>query len=122
MTKPWIESDLLVQFERRFPRLEPPIDSHGVPALRRFRDMPVQPNVILVQVKPKSRVSSLVRGAGGTWLAQLKAAPIEGKANAELIALVAAHFGCRKADVTIKSGASGRTKLVHIGPRLRLNT
>ena len=70
--------------------------------------------IIQVQVKPKSRVSSLVLGEDGKWLALLKAAPIDGKANAELIALVAEHFGCRKADVSIKSGASGRTKLVRI--------
>jgi uncharacterized protein len=39
---------------------------------------------------------------------------VDGKANDELIALVARRFGCRKADVAIKSGASGRTKLVRI--------
>ena len=31
---------------------------------------------------------------------------------AAVIALIAAHFGLRKAQVTIKSGASGRMKLV----------
>jgi len=41
-------------------------------------------------------------------------APIEGKANKELIALVASHFHCMKAAVSIKSGASGRMKLVRI--------
>jgi uncharacterized protein YggU (UPF0235/DUF167 family) len=51
----------------------------------------------------------------GTYLAQVKAQPIDGKANEELIALIAAHFGCRKADVSVKSGASGRMKLVKIG-------
>ena len=51
----------------------------------------------------------------GTWLAQLKSAPVDGKANAELIALIAENFGCRKAQVTIKAGAGGRMKLVRIG-------
>jgi uncharacterized protein YggU (UPF0235/DUF167 family) len=37
---------------------------------------------------------------------------VDGRANAELAALVAAHFGRPKAAVTIKSGASGRIKLV----------
>ena len=50
----------------------------------------------------------------GTWIAHVKAAPIEGKANEELIALVAGHFQCRRAAVSIKSGASGRLKLVRI--------
>jgi len=50
----------------------------------------------------------------GMWLAQLKSPPVDGKANAELIALVAARFGCRKNQVTIKAGAGRRIKLVQI--------
>ena len=44
----------------------------------------------------------------------MKAAPVDGKANEELIALIARHFKCRKADVVIKSGASGRIKLIRV--------
>ena len=51
----------------------------------------------------------------GSWLAQVRAPAIAGKANQELIALVASHFHCVKAAVSIKSGASGRMKLVRIG-------
>ena len=51
---------------------------------------------------------------GGTWLAQLKSPPIDGKANAELIELVATHFACRRSLVSIKSGSSGRVKRVRI--------
>jgi len=50
----------------------------------------------------------------GTWLAQIKSAPVDGKANEELVALVAKEFGCRKSAVSIKSGALSRTKLVRI--------
>jgi uncharacterized protein (TIGR00251 family) len=67
-----------------------------------------------VKVKPSARVSSLRQGSDGSWQAMLKALPIDGKANEELIALVAEHFKCRKADVAIKSGASGRNKLVKV--------
>ena len=67
-----------------------------------------------VKVKPNARASSLVQADDGTWLAQLKSPPVDGKANAELIALVAGQFGCRRNQVTIKSGASGRMKLVRI--------
>ena len=70
--------------------------------------------VIQVKVKPNARESLFQPAADGTWLAQLKSAPIDGKANAELIALIARHFGCAKSAVTIRSGASGRTKLVRI--------
>lgn len=72
------------------------------------------PLIIEVKVKPNARSSSLEPTADGGWLAQLKAAPVEGKANQELIALVARHFGCPKAAVSIKAGASGRRKLVRI--------
>jgi len=51
------------------------------------------------------------------WLAQLKAPPVDGKANAELIKLVAKQFGCARSAVSIKSGAGGRTKLVKIEVR-----
>jgi len=69
---------------------------------------------LTVKVKPKARISSLAQGPDGTWTAQLKSPPVDGKANAELIALVAGHFRCPKAAVAIKSGVSGRTKLVKI--------
>ena len=39
---------------------------------------------------------------------------MDGKANAELVALIADHFGCRKGELTIKVGAAGRMKLVQI--------
>jgi uncharacterized protein len=74
----------------------------------------MQQQVIQVKVKPNSRASQFEQSEDGTWLAQLKSLPIDGKANAELIALIAKHFKCRKAAVSIKSGASGRMKLVQI--------
>lgn len=67
-----------------------------------------------LKVKPGSRVDELTELADGTWQARVKAPPVDGKANAAVIELVAAHFGVRKAQVTIKSGASGRMKLVQI--------
>jgi len=70
--------------------------------------------ILQVKVKPNARESSLVQQPDGSWHAQLKSLPVDGKASAELIALVAERFGCRKADVTIKAGASGRMKLVRI--------
>lgn len=70
--------------------------------------------VIQVKVKPNSRASLLELRADGTWLAQIKSPPVDGKANEELIALVAKHFKCRKSDVSIKSGGSSRIKLIQI--------
>ncbi|HZN06025.1 MAG TPA: DUF167 domain-containing protein [Pyrinomonadaceae bacterium] len=70
--------------------------------------------VIQVRVKPNARASVLEEKEDGTWLAQIKSPPVEGRANEELIALVAKHFGCRKSAVSIKAGASGRLKLLQI--------
>jgi uncharacterized protein YggU (UPF0235/DUF167 family) len=66
------------------------------------------PNAIQGSVKPNASASSLEESSNGIWLAQLKAPPIDGKANEELVALVAKRFKCRKSAVSIKSGASGR--------------
>jgi uncharacterized protein (TIGR00251 family) len=71
---------------------------------------------IQVKVKPNARASAFTQQADGTWLAEIKAPPVDGKANEELIRLVAAHFQLRKAQVGIKSGASGRMKLVTLDP------
>lgn len=67
-----------------------------------------------IKVKPNAKVSSLEKGDDGVWFAQLKAQPVDGKANKELIALVAKEFRCPKAAVSIRSGASGRLKLVKV--------
>lgn len=67
-----------------------------------------------VKVKPNARQSLLTPQADGSWLAELKSPPVDGKANEELIALVARHFGCRRAQVSIRSGASGRLKLLQV--------
>ena len=72
------------------------------------------PKTIQIKVKPNSRMSLLEQREDGTWLAQIKSPPVEGKANEELLALVAKHFDCRKSAVSIKAGASGRVKLVRV--------
>lgn len=65
-----------------------------------------------VKVKPGARVDELVELDDGTWMARVKAPPVDGKANEAVIGLVAAHFGVRKAQVSVKSGASSRLKLL----------
>jgi uncharacterized protein len=67
-----------------------------------------------VKVKPGARTSSLAQNPDGTWTARVKSPPVDGRANEELIALIARHFRCGKAAVAIKSGGSGRTKLIKI--------
>jgi len=72
------------------------------------------PTVIQIKVKPNSRASRLEQNEDGTWRAELKSPPVNSKANDELIALVAKYFKRAKSEISIKSGASSRTKLVQI--------
>jgi uncharacterized protein YggU (UPF0235/DUF167 family) len=70
--------------------------------------------ILRVKVKPNARASLLVAQGDGTWLAQVAAAPVDGKANAALIALVAKHFGVHRNQVRIRTGSSARIKLVQV--------
>ncbi|MGQ0835153.1 MAG: DUF167 domain-containing protein [Gammaproteobacteria bacterium] len=70
--------------------------------------------IIQVKVKPSSRTRELEELSDGTWLARVKSPPIDGRANEELVELIAEHFDLRKNQVSIKRGASGRVKLVQI--------
>ena len=70
--------------------------------------------IIQVKVKPRARKSAIEDAGDGTFIAHVTASPVDGRANEALIELVARHFGCSKAAVSIKSGASGRTKLLRI--------
>lgn len=65
-----------------------------------------------VRVVPRSRESRLEELPDGTWKARLKSPPVDGRANLELVSLIAEHFKCRKADVGITSGAGSRSKRV----------
>lgn len=69
---------------------------------------------IRVKVKPNARVCGIEELSDGTWLARVKSPPVDGKANEELVILIARHFKLRKTQVSIKSGASGRIKFVQI--------
>lgn len=70
--------------------------------------------VLHVQVKPNARASLLEQDADGAWRANLKSPPVDGKANAELIGLVAERFGVPKSRVRIARGAGSRHKRVEI--------
>lgn len=70
--------------------------------------------ILEIRVKPNARKESLTKQPDGSWLAEIKAPPVDGKANAALIALVAEQLGCSRAQVSIKAGGSGRRKLVKV--------
>ena len=67
-----------------------------------------------VKVKPNARRCGIEQLPDGTWVARVKSPPVDGKANEELLALLAEHLSVRKAQLSIRSGASSRMKLVQI--------
>ena len=70
--------------------------------------------ILQIKVKPNSRKALLEELSDGTWIAHVNATPVDGKANARLIEIIADHFRIRKSAITIQTGASSRWKLVHI--------
>ena len=87
-----------------------PPRSRAASALAVLMRMPI----LMVRAKPNARVSALTLQEDGTWLAQLRSPPVDGKANAELVALVARQFGCAKSRVDITSGAGSKLKRVSV--------
>jgi hypothetical protein len=79
-----------------------------------MQQMSGRPRFLEVKVRPGAAVSALHQDPAGAWFAELRSPPADGKANAELIGLVARHFGCPKSSVSIKRGASSRLKLLKI--------
>ncbi|MFP4414720.1 DUF167 domain-containing protein [Coleofasciculus sp.] len=67
-----------------------------------------------VKVKPNSKKQLIEEMADGTLKVNLKSPPVEGKANKELIELLAEKFNVTKSQVQIKSGLSSKTKLIEI--------
>ncbi|KAF3884000.1 MULTISPECIES: DUF167 domain-containing protein [Nostocales] len=67
-----------------------------------------------VKVKPNSKVAKIEEEADGSLTVHLKSPPVDGKANEELIRLLAAKFDVPKSCIRIKLGLSSRQKLVEI--------
>lgn len=67
-----------------------------------------------VKVKPNSKVQKIEQEADGSFIVYLKSPPVDGKANEELIKLLAEKFHVPKSYIRIKSGLSSRQKLVEI--------
>ena len=69
---------------------------------------------IAVRVTPRGGRDALAAGTPEHFAARLAAAPVDGAANAGLVALVAKTFGVPKRAVTIISGETARLKRLHI--------
>ncbi len=70
---------------------------------------------IFVKVKPGSKISKIEKIDESHFSAFVKAPPVEGKANDELISLIADYFKVPKSRVKIASGFTSKNKVVEIG-------
>jgi hypothetical protein len=69
-----------------------------------------------VKVIPRSPRNQIVGAmADGTLKVRIAAAPEQGRANAELCAFLAEHYGVPRSAVTILSGQASARKRVRIG-------
>jgi len=64
----------------------------------------------------RNGIDGIVADAEGRALLKLRlvAPPVEGAANEALIAYLAKNLSLRKADITIRSGGTGRIKILHL--------
>jgi uncharacterized protein (TIGR00251 family) len=70
-----------------------------------------------VRVTPKARRPGVVGRQGDVLKVRVAAAPEAGKANKELVALVAAFLGVRPGAVKVLRGATARYKMLEIEGR-----
>jgi hypothetical protein len=63
---------------------------------------------------PRAKQSKIEEIGENQLMISLKSPPVDGKANRELIKLLAKRYGVSDSAITIKSGLSSRQKLIDI--------
>lgn len=69
---------------------------------------------IHVTVKPRARKSEVAQTATGEYRVSVRAPARDGKANLELIEILAMHFNLPRSSLKIVRGHSARRKLIEI--------
>ncbi len=67
-----------------------------------------------VRLRPNAKQDAIETGPDGSLLARVHAPPIEGKANAALIALLAETLDLPKSCISILHGLASKNKLVKV--------
>jgi len=70
---------------------------------------------ILIKVKAGSKRDSVKKTGEGQYTVEVKAPPVEGKANKAVIELLSEYFDVPKSQVRIISGHKSKNKVVEIG-------
>jgi hypothetical protein len=69
---------------------------------------------VQLRVAPGSRQALVVGRHGDAWKVRVRAVPEGGRANAEVVSVVAAALGLPLAAVRLAAGASSRDKVVEV--------
>lgn len=70
--------------------------------------------ILTIQAQPRAKRDAIAGVHGDALKIQVKAAPADGRANAVLIALLAARFGVPRTSVVIERGRTARRKQVRV--------
>ncbi len=70
--------------------------------------------VINIKVEPRSSRSGIVGPYGDGLKVRLTSPPVEGRANVEVIEVLAKEFGISKKDVEIISGKKSKNKIIRL--------
>jgi hypothetical protein len=70
--------------------------------------------ILKIKVEPRSSRAGIVGQYGDALKVKLTSPPVEGKANKELIEILAKEFGVHKKYIKIISGQSSKNKIVRL--------
>ena len=70
--------------------------------------------VLRVQVSPGAGRSAVTGRHGDALRVRVAAPPVDGRANAAVVELLATELGLKSADVTVTSGATSRAKRIRL--------
>jgi len=71
--------------------------------------------IVYAKIKPNQKRPGIEEKDDGSLVVRLKSPAIEGRANEELMEVLAKRYGVPKSRIRIKSGFSAKTKLIEIG-------
>ena len=74
---------------------------------------------ILVEIKPNSRQNKVEKITDNVYKVRLTAPPKDGKANKQLIEILADYFKIAKSRVVIKAGKTSKTKVIVISGEIQ---
>jgi uncharacterized protein len=70
-----------------------------------------------VKVYPRSKIQKITKDKQGLHKIHLLSAPVRGKANDEMVKMLAKHFDIPRTNILILSGYNSRTKTIKIGKK-----